>query len=167
MIGVYKFPNGNDVEVYKREDIVKCIKNNITDANVILAVINDCEKQCADFISQGTWASIPFIGNFRIPKHTLMEQTEEQKELLKGASEILTNKDYVLFRKQVLIDNAKRAAQQRYFNYEVSKMVTKNRKTYNRLLNRLPKAIVHILFYTLRTPTYVKPDIENITDGYE
>lgn len=166
MVGTYKFPNGNDVHVYKREDIVNCINWNITDSEVALALIADCEKQCADFIRQGKWASVPFIGNFRIPKHVALEQSEEQQKIIKGAAEVLTNKDYILFRQQLARDNATQIAKQRFFNYEVSKLVSKNNRLYNKLHKRLSEAKLHIMFYGFRKPNYVNPD-SNIEYGDE
>lgn len=167
MIGTYKFPNGNDVNVYKREDIIKCISLNITDQSIALALVEDCERQCADFIKRGRWASVPFIGNFRIPKHIELEQTPEQQQLIQDAKDVLNNKDYVLFRQQLGKDNAKQVAKQRYFNYEVSKMIRKNNRLYSKLLKRLSEAEVHIRFYSFRKATYVAPTNEEIDYGYE
>ena len=43
MVDTLKFPNGYDVIVCRRDDIMDCIEKNITDKELVLEVINNCE----------------------------------------------------------------------------------------------------------------------------
>ena len=90
MADTFKFPNGGfDVKICRRKDIIDCIDENIIDKDVALAVIDKCEFDAANFLQQGRWTGIPFIGNIRIPKSKLLEESPEQQALIQEAKERL------------------------------------------------------------------------------
>lgn len=133
MADICKFPGGYDVKVVKKQDIIKCIDDNIVDKAVAMAIIDQCEIDIANFIKQGKWTGIPFMGNIRIPEVRKLFHSEEQQELLKEASENLDKEKYVLFRRQLSAENAKKVKNQRYFNYITSIQANKHRKEYRKL----------------------------------
>ena len=74
MADTYKFPGGGyDVTVFKKQDVLDCIDKNILDKDVALAFIEQLEVDAANFLKEGRWTGIPFIGNIRIPKLRQLE----------------------------------------------------------------------------------------------
>ena len=86
MADIYKFPSGGyEVTVCKKQDILDCIDKNIIDKEVALAIVERCEIDAANFLKEGRWTGIPFIGNIRIPKLKQLEESPEQQALIAEA----------------------------------------------------------------------------------
>ena len=145
-----KFPNGYEVKVVRKADILACIEENIIDKEVALAIVKQCEIDAANFLREGRWAGIPFIGNIRIPKTTQILMTEESKEIIEEAKENLDKDKYVLFRKSYLNDIGKRVKIERYYRYEVSKFVGKNQRFFKKLAAANGDEYARFLCYTLK-----------------
>ena len=80
MADTFKFPNGGyDVTICRKKDILECIDENIIDKDVALAIVEHCEYTAADYIKEGVWAGIPFIGNIRISKTKQLLKSDEQQ----------------------------------------------------------------------------------------
>ena len=85
-----KMPGGGyDVKVVRKEDILKCIDSNIVDKDVMLAFINQFEVDASNFLSQGRWTSLPYIGTLRKNQYKEALNSEEIKELDEAAKENL------------------------------------------------------------------------------
>lgn len=150
MLDTFKFPNGGyDVSICRKQDILDCIDDNIIDKELALTLVEQCERDAADLINQGIWASIPFIGNIRVPKNRLMEQTEEQKAIIDDAKENLTREQFIMFRKNLRIDNYIQSCDDRHFKYVVSKAVTKNRKLFNKLCDTKGENFAKIYLFSI------------------
>lgn len=148
MADTFKFPNGGyDVTICRKQDIIDCIEKNITDKEVAMAIVEHCEFQAANFIKEGRWTGLPFIGNVRVPQTIKMMKSEEQRSLLREAKEELSSEQYVLFRKQLNKDNVKRIAHNRYYKYITSIAVNKNRKLFNKLCKTKGEAYARLYFY--------------------
>lgn len=161
MADIYKFPSGGyDVTVFKKQDILDCIDKNIVDKEVMLSIIEHCEKDAAHFISKGKWTGIPFIGNIKPSRLKLLEQSEEQKTLMEEAKEELTSEQYLLFRTQLAKDNSRRIKQERYYRYVTSIAVNKNKLVYRKLMKRKGDAYARIFLYTCYNATIFDPDYE-------
>lgn len=166
MADTIKFPNdGYEVTVCKKSDILECIDKNIVDKDVALAIVEHCEFHAANFIRQGRWAGIPFIGNIRVPKTTSILQTTEQQALIAEAKEQLTKEQYIMFRTRLNKENAKHIKQNRYFNYITSIVANNNKKLYKRLCERKGEAYAKCFLYFAynatipgETYTYVEDD---------
>lgn len=167
MAETFKFPNGGyDVIVCKKQDILDCINDNIVDKEVLSDIIEQCEKDAADFIVNGKWTGLPFIGNVRIPKGRLIEDKLGQKELIEEAKENLSKDKYLLFRKALTKDNATYIKKERYFNYIVTRFANKNKKVYTKLCNKRGERFARIHMYGLGNLVYVGGEINN-TNNYE
>ena len=165
MADTFKFPNGGyDVTVCKKQDILDCIEENIIDKEVALAIVEQCELDAANFIKEGRWAGIPFIGNIRIPKGRIMEEDPAQQALIDEAKETLDHDQYVMFRRQLKSDNGKRIKQQRYFNYITSQAVAKNRKLYNKLCDEKGEAYAKVFLFASKHITAVNNEYINLED---
>ena len=135
MAEVFRFPdNGYDVTIMKKKDILDCIEANITDKEVALAIVTQCELDASKYISEGKWAGIPFMGSFKVPAAKKMLASTEQQTLINEAKENLTTEKYVMFRKQLNADNAKKIRLQNHYNYIVNRSINSHRKLYNRLV---------------------------------
>ena len=100
MSDVLKFPNdGYDVEVCRKQDIIDCLDTNV-DKELVSAIITQCESDISDFIEQGIWAGIPYLGNIRVPKHKQKFQEINGTELLETAKETLIKQRYNIFKKE-------------------------------------------------------------------
>lgn len=167
MSEVYKFPNGGyDVIVLKRKDILECIDNNIIDKEIALAIVEQCELDVSNFIKQGKWTGIPFIGNIRVPKPKLMQRTTEQQALINEAKELLDPKQYVLFRKQLSAENHKNAKFERYYKYIVSIGARKNKDLYKKLCKNYGELYARIYIYSISNITALTNEYV-IKDKYE
>lgn len=139
--------NGYEVVVLNRADVLKSIDKNILDKDVAMAIIDKCDKDIAQFISEGRWAGIPFIGNLRVPPAKLLEQTIEQQALIEDAKRTLNNKEYIAFRHKLAADNASLVAEKRLFNYLTTIAINMNRRYYKKLCIEQNKEVANIVFY--------------------
>ena len=134
MEDIIKFPNGGyDVTICRKQDILNCIDKNIIDKDIALAIIEHCEFEAANFLREGRWTGIPFIGNIRTPKTIQMLKTSEQQALIQEAKEQLGKEKYIMFRKTLNKENAKHISQERYYRYITSIAIAHNQKLYKKL----------------------------------
>lgn len=122
----FKTPKTTDVVIYRKDDILKCIDDNIIDKETAYAIVKQCEIDATDFIRKGKWAGIPFIGNIRIPKITQLRESEEVKALEAEAAKELDVKKYVMFRRNLNHNLNEKVKNERYYNYLLSTLVTKH-----------------------------------------
>lgn len=168
MADLYKFPNGGyEVEVVKKQDILDCIDENILDKDIALEIITQLEVDAANFIKEGRWTGIPYIGNIRIPKYKLLEQSSEQKELIAEAKENLDKDKYIIFRRQLTYNNKKQIKAQRYYDYVLSMAVNHNRKLFKTLSKEKGELYARIYLYSTSNVTAVDNEYETIGDDSE
>ena len=95
MSDIYKFPSGGyEVTVFKKQDILDCIDNNILDKEIALTLIEQLEIDAANFLKEGRWTGIPFIGNIRVPKLRQLQESPEQQALIEEAKAINNNTEF-------------------------------------------------------------------------
>lgn len=129
-----KMPGGGyDVKVVRKEDIIQCIDSNILDKDIMLAFINQFEIDASNFINQGRWTSLPYIGTLKKSQYKEIMGSDEIKELTEAAKENLDRNKYILFRKNLKDDIAKAIKRERIYKYTLSQVVKKNKKFYNYL----------------------------------
>lgn len=168
MSDVFKFPNGGyEVSICRKQDILDCIDKNIIDKDIALAIVEQCEMDVANFIKEGRWVSIPFIGNIRIPKNRLMEEDPEQQALIEEAKQNLEKDKYILFRKQLHIENAKSIKNNRYYNYVTSMSITKNRKLYRSISKERGEVYARIYMYSINTIVAVDNEYDILIENEE
>lgn len=166
MADTFKFPNGYDVTICRKKDILECIEKNITDKDIALAIVEHCEFQAASFIREGRWTGIPFIGNIRIPKTKELINSAEQQALIEDAKSQLDKEKYILFRKQLNKENVKQISQNRYYKYITSIAVSRNRKLYKKLCNTKGEVYARLFLFA----SYEVVAVENeliIVNDYE
>lgn len=164
MADVFKFPNdGYEVIVCKKHDILACIDENIVDKDIALAIVEQCEADAIEFIEQGRWAGIPFIGSIRIPKHKQLERSPEQQALIEEAKQNLTKEQYIVFRKNLSVENKIQAKNERYFNYITSIAINNNRKLYKKLCTEKGEHYARIFLFASKHITSIDNEY-NITD---
>ena len=148
MADTYKFPGGGyDVTVFKKQDVLDCIDKNILDKDVALAFIEQLEVDAANFLKEGRWTGIPFIGNIRIPKLRQLEESPEQQALIAEAKENLDADKYILFRTQLGKENSKHIKQERYYRYITSIAISHNRRLYKKLCKEKGEYFARIYLY--------------------
>lgn len=145
-----KMPNGGyDIKVVRKEEVIECINNNIIDKEVMLAFINQFEVDATNFLEQGRWTSLPYMGTLRLSKYKEIMSSDEIKELDKEAKESLDKNRYILFRKNLRVDIAKRIKRDRVFRYILSQMVNKNKSFYHYLIETRGNKIAEFVLFTL------------------
>ena len=150
MADIFKFPRGGyDVKVLRKEDVIASINKNILDKEVALAIVKQCEIDATNYIKEGRWAGIPFIGNIRIPKTVQNFMTEETQKILSEAKENLSSDKYVLFRKNYSNEVGKQIKTERYYRYVVSKFAGKNQKFFKLIAAKHGDIYARLLCYTL------------------
>ena len=148
MADTYKFPGGGyDVTVFKKQDVLDCIDKNILDKDVVLAFIEQLEVDAANFLKEGRWTGIPFIGNIRIPKLRQLEESPEQQALIAEAKKNLDADKYILFRTQLGKENSKHIKQERYYRYITSIAISHNRRLYKKLCEEKGEYFARIYLY--------------------
>ena len=167
MADTYKFPGGGyDVTVFKKQDVLDCIDKNILDKDVALAFIEQLEVDAANFLKEGRWTGIPFIGNIRIHKLRQLEESPEQQALIAEAKENLDADKYILFRTQLGKENSKHIKQERYYRYITSIAISHNRRLYKKLCEEKGEYFARIYLYA----SYNITSLDNeyiIFDNYE
>ena len=106
------------------------------------------EIDAANFLKEGRWTGIPFIGNIRIPKRLQLEDTLEKQALIKEAKETLDSNKYILFRTQLGKENSKHVKQERYYRYITSIAISHNRKLYKKLCEEKGEYYARIYMYS-------------------
>lgn len=165
MSDIRNFPNGYEVVVLNKHDILQCIDDNVLDKDIALAVVEQCELDAAEFISQGRWTGLPYIGNVCIPKTRQLSRSEEQVELVEQAKEVLDKDKYILFRKSLNTDNIKKAKYERYYNYITSIAVNKNRSLFKKLCATKGELYAKFYIYALYNLKPVNYESVNVEDN--
>jgi len=160
----FKFPGGKDVTVVRKQDVIECVNTNIVDKEVALAIIEQCEIDAANFLRQGRWTGIPFIGNIRASKVSILQNSKEQKELIDYVRDNSTMEHYVLFRRNLAVDNEKRVKATRHFNYVLAMAVARNRQGFKKLCKERGDKYARIHYFLTYTITAV--DNESIPIEY-
>lgn len=151
-------PEGYQVTVLRKQDVLKCIDDNILDKEIALEIVRRCEIDAANFVKEGRWAGIPFLGNLRIPKIVQTFLSEDTQQLMADAKENLDEHKYLLFRRQFATDTVKREDRERYYKYELSKFVGKNLKFFRTLVTEKGEKLARVVCFTLRNMTIVTED---------
>lgn len=161
MADTLKFPNGYDVTVVRKQDIIDCLDANVIDKDVVLAVISQCEIDAANFIQEGRWTGIPFIGSIKLPKRILKLRSQEIKDLIDEAKNTMDREKYMVFRQNLETDIKIEEKQERFYRYIVSHFVNNNRKFYNKLVKQHGEKRAQFICWTLSNLTNIPPK-ENI-----
>ncbi len=151
-------PEGYQVTVLRKQDVLKCIDDNIIDKEIALEIVRRCEIDAANFVKDGRWAGIPFLGNLRIPKIVQTFLSEDTQQLMAEAKENLDEHKYLLFRRQFATDAVKREDRERFYKYELSKFVGKNLKFFRKLVAKHGEKLARVKCFTLRNMTIVTED---------
>lgn len=166
MADIFKFPNGGyDVTICRKKDILECIDENIIDKDVALAIVEHCEYTAADYIKEGVWAGIPFIGNIRISKTKQLLKSDEQQALIAEAKENLDKDKYILFRKRLNKENVKRISQDRYYRYITSIAVSNNRKLFKHLCKTKGEVFARVYLFCSYEVTAVTNEYIKVEDN--
>ena len=135
MAETFRFPNGGyDVTVCRKKDIIDSIDSNVVDKEVLSALIEQCERDAEEFIRQGRWAGIPYLGNMRVPEHNKKFEEINGKELLETARQTLEEEQYKVFRKEFNVHIGEDVARERLYRYRTSMFVTKHKWQYKMYL---------------------------------
>lgn len=160
MANTRMFPNGYEVVVCKKEDILQTIDDSIIDKEVAYALIEQLEVDAANFLKEGRWTGIPFIGNIRIPKARQILESDETQALVDEAKELLDSNKYILFRQQLGKEIGKQVKQERYYKYITSMAVSNNRKLYKKLCETKGEHYARIYLFASYNITSVDNEYE-------
>lgn len=155
-----KFPGGYTVRVVRKEDILATIDANITDKDVVLDVIKHCELSAANYISSGQWATVPYMGSFKLNLKR-MKVKKQLAEFSEGVEGLIDKHDdqerarYYLFKKQISEEAGRKIKQESAYNYIVALGVTKHAVEYNRVYRKLGKFAARLYIYFLMNVTAI------------
>ena len=145
-----KMPNGGyDVKVVRKEDILACIDENILDKNIMLAFINQFEVDASNFLKEGRWTSLPYLGTLRKNQYKEALNSKEVKELDEAAKENLDRTKYVVFRKDLRNDIARAIKRERVYKYTLSQVVKKNKKFFEYLIESKGEKIARVICHSM------------------
>lgn len=149
MADTFNFPNGFEVKVFRKSDIIDCIEKNIIDKEVAMTIVTQCELDASNFLQEGRWTGIPFIGNIRIPEVSKRFRSEENKELLATAKETMPKEKYILFRRNLAVDAGKKEKQERLYRHIVSMTASRNSHLYRKLCKTKGEVYARIYMYCI------------------
>lgn len=168
MPDIFKFPNGGyDVIVCRKQDILDSIDDNIIDKDVALAIVEQVEKDAANFINEGRWTGLPFIGNVRVNQVKAELAKEENQALLKEAKDVLSHKDYLVFKRKLNLEIGTQIKNERYYNYITSISITRNRKLYDILRWRKKDHFARLYLFSIKSLSNVGGDDLNFNEYVE
>lgn len=130
MSSIFKYPNGNDVEVVRQSDIFELLKDKVTDIELVMAVVQQCESDVEKCLRNGVWTGIPYMGNIRRPKISELNDTEERKEIIEDARRTMDVKAYNKFRHELNLSDSIKIREDRKFNSEATVSANNNLKRY-------------------------------------
>lgn len=149
-----RFPKGYSVRVVRKEDIIATLDANVTDKDVVLDVIKHCEVSAANYISNGRWASIPYMGSLKLNlnkikvKNTIKEFREASDEVT-DKTDAQERARYYLFKKELTAKANRELNAQRYYNYIVALGINKHPKEYERVYRAFGKVTARLYIYFL------------------
>lgn len=153
----FRFPNGYNVKVLRKDEILKTIDDNIIDKEIALDIIECCEIDASKFLTEGKWVGIPYLGNIRIPPKIQIAISNKTKEILSEAKALLEEDKYIIFRQNYYKEANKHVKEERYYKYVLSMFVGKNLKFFNRISELKGDKYARVLCYTLS-------NLEAVTD---
>lgn len=161
MPDTFKFPGkGCDVVVFRKQDILNCIDENITDKEVLDEIISQCEFDAQTFISEGRWTGIPYMGNIRLNPVNKKLHSLETANLIKDAREVLPREEFLLFKSRLTVDTAKHLKAERIYNYVLSQAVIKHRRYYDKTYAKHGQLYARISTYLLSCARPFKHDMD-------
>ena len=164
MIDTRRFPGGDEVTIVRKQDIIDCINTNIVDKEVALELVKQCEVDAANFVREGRWAGLPFMGSLRPSPVSKLEKSKEQQELIEAAYHESTPEQYCIFRRDLAHENYRKIKANRMFNYKLSISVNKNRKLFNKISKEKGDKYARLHFYLSSNITAASDKIEGVTD---
>lgn len=145
-----KMPNnGYDIKVVRKNDIITCINENILDKDIMLAFINQLEVDASNFLSQGRWTSLPYIGTLHKNQYKEILNSNEVKELDEAAKENLDKNKYILFRKDLRDDISRAIKRERLYKYNLSQVVKKNKSFFDYLIKTKGELTARVVCHSL------------------
>ena len=166
MSKIYKFSKGGyDVEVVKRDDVIECIENNIVDKDIAYEIINQLELDAGQALRQGKRVTIPRLGSIQISPFSFRMMPDEQKQLLENAKEILPRDRYLIFRKQLAVENVGRVKANRYYNYILYLAINRNKKLYKKLVLERGELGANLYMFALANITPLENEIVMFDDN--
>lgn len=145
-----KMPGGGyDIKVVRKEDILACIDSNFLDKDLMLEFINQFEVDATNFLKEGRWTSLPYIGTLRKNQYKEALRSKEVKELVEAAKETLDKDKYIIFKRDLKDDIAKSIKRERIYKYTLSQVVKKNKKFYDYLESKKGELIARVVCFTM------------------
>lgn len=135
MSRIVKFPGGFDVTVVEKDDILQTIDDNIVDKEVLTEILSNLESDMYQFLKEGKWIGVPFLGNIRVPKYLQVIRSEEAQELIEEARVNLNPENYRTFRRNFGRYVTTQINNDRFYNYIIS-INTNRYKNYYKYIKR-------------------------------
>lgn len=146
-------PDGYQVTVLRKQDVLKCIDENIIDKEIALEIVRRCEIDATNFLIDGRWAGIPFLGNIRIPKIVQAFISDDTQKLMAEAKENLDANKYLLFRREFATRALRNEDSERFYKYELSKFIGKHLRLFRKFSAKHGDALARVKCFTLRELT--------------
>ena len=164
MAETFKFPNGCEVSVLRRNDVLACIDDNILDKEIAIEILERLEYDMQQFIKDGVWTGVPFMGSIRIPEGIKLARSEESKQILASAKETLSTEEFVAFKHQFRKDNATKIKEEKCYRYILSRLATRNPKVYKHLCKRKGVSAAKLILYSTQHLEYIAGDNDEFID---
>lgn len=155
MSRVVKFPNGFDVTVVDKHDILQTINDNILDKEVLSDILSNLETDMCQFLREGRWTGVPFLGNIRVPKYLQVIRSEEAQELIEEARVNLNPDKYRVFRRNFGRYVATQINNDRFYNYTISINVNRYKNFYKHIKRFYGRYNVRFYIYSASNLDYV------------
>lgn len=153
MSEVHKYPNGYDVTVCNRRDILACLDENIVDKQVLSAIIEDLEDNIWTYIQDGKSAGIPYLGSISFIEDKKIRNSEEIKELKREGRELMSKEEYCMFKHKLNKEIQASVGRDRFYKYTIATFITHNFGYFRFLCKTHTEAEARLISYSMRIYT--------------
>lgn len=153
MSEIRNYPNGYEITICKRRDILDCLDKNIIDKQVVSSVIEELEDDLLNYVLNDIPASIPTLGSIKYIEEKKIKNSEEIRSLLKEGRDLLSKDEYIMLKSKLNKDVYSKVSGDRYYKYITSKYIKDNSEFYKFLLKTHTEIEARIICYTFRIYT--------------
>lgn len=140
-----------DIVIRKKDDILKTIQRDVTDGEVLNDIISSLERSIANNIINKENTSLPLIG--RLDINLSKQSLYKNIPILKTAKKVMTENQYLVFKKELARDEQERINHERNVNWLKTRAKNDNIRLYKSLVKIHGEnyALLYCYFQSLMT----------------
>lgn len=143
-----RYPEGFDITVCTKQDIIDTLDQNVVDKEVVYDIIKNLECNIAKAIREDKWAGMPFIGSVRPNPMKAFMHSKETCQTLSEAYQSMDLPSFVMFKKALVVDKYKEVVFNRQYKLIAAINARRNYKYYRTLCKKYSDAYVRLFMFS-------------------